>query len=187
MVMIQRAFNWPGAAGLAQSAAGFVQGAAGLVLIAGLFFSAATEAAMADTRNDLEARNKATVQAGFNAWAKGTGSPYDALADNASWEIVGNSAASRLYTSKEDFLSNVIRPFNARMSARLVPAIRNIYADGDTVVVFFDAAGTARDGKPYTNTYAWFLQLRDDRIVKASAFFDSVAFNDFWQRVTPSP
>jgi ketosteroid isomerase-like protein len=54
------------------------------------------------------------------------------------------------------FLSEVIRPFNARMSVGLKPAIRSIYAEGDTVIVLFDARGTARDGKPYENTYAWF-------------------------------
>jgi uncharacterized protein len=142
---------------------------------------------IAKTELDIEARNKATVQAGFDAWKNGTGSPYDALADDATWEIVGNSAASRIYTSKEDFLSAVIRPFNARMSGRLMPSIRRLYAEGDTVIIFFDAEGTARDGKPYRNTYAWFLQLRDNKIVKATAFFDSVAFNDFWQRVAPAP
>lgn len=142
---------------------------------------------MAQAKDNMEARNKATVRAGFDAWRNGTGSPYDILADDATWEIVGNSVASRTYASKEEFLSKVIRPFNARMSSRLVPSIRNMYADGDTVVVFFDAEGTARDGKPYRNTYAWLLQLRDDKIVKASAFFDSVAFNEFWQRVTPAP
>ena len=143
--------------------------------------------AMARTEADIEARNKATVQAGFDAWKDGTGSPYNALADDATWEIIGNSAASRIYTSKQDFLTAVIGPFNARMSSRLIPSIRRLYAEGDTVIVFFDAEGTARDGKPYRNTYAWFLQLRDDKIVKASAFFDSVAFNDFWQRVAPAP
>jgi len=116
----------------------------------------------------------------------GTGSPYDSLAEDATREIVGNSAASRVYTSKTDFITNVIQPFNARMSQRLIPTIRDIYADGDTVIVFFDAAGTARDGVPYSNTYAWFLTLRDDQIVKASAFFDSIAFNDFWERVSPA-
>jgi uncharacterized protein len=95
-------------------------------------------------------------------------------------------AASKTYGSREAFLSEVIRPFNARMSAGLKPTIRNIYADGDTVIIFFDAAGTARDGKPYANTYAWFLDMRDGKVVKASAFFDSVVFNDFWQRVTPA-
>lgn len=127
--------------------------------------------------------NLDTVRAGFDAWADGTGSPYDALAENVTWEIVGNSVASRVYTSKEDFMSNVIRPFNARMAAPLKPAIRDIYADGDTVIVLFDAEGTARDGVPYRNTYSWYLTLADNRIVKATAFFDSIAFNDLWQRV----
>jgi uncharacterized protein len=36
------------------------------------------------------------------------------------------------------------------------------------------------------NTYAWFLTLRDDTVVKAFAFFDSVEFNEFWTRVSPS-
>jgi hypothetical protein len=157
------------------------------MLAVGLMFLAPVGTAMAQAKDDIETRNKATVQAGFDAWKNGTGSPYDALADDATWEIVGNSAASRIYASKADFLDVVIRPFNARMSSRLIPSIRNMYADGDTVIVFFDAEGTARDGKPYRNTYSWFLHLRENKIVKASAFFDSIAFNDFWQRVTPVP
>ena len=65
--------------------------------------------------------------------------------------------------------------------------IHDIYAEGDTVIVFFDASGTARDGRPYTNTYAWFLGLENGKVVKASAFFDSIVFNDFWQRVQSNP
>jgi uncharacterized protein len=144
---------------------------------------APAQMAAAQPYDQTESRNLATVQAGFDAWANGTGSPYDALAEDATWEIVGNSLVSRVYTGKEDFIANVIRPFNARMSTPLRPTIRDIYADGDTVIVFFDAEGIARDGVPYRNTYAWFLTLRDNRIVKASAFFDSIAFNDFWQRI----
>jgi uncharacterized protein len=141
--------------------------------------------AMAQTKDDIETRNKAVVQASFDAWGAGTGSPYDLLADDASWTIVGHSAASKTYPSKEAFMSEVIRPFNARMSVGLKPTIRNMYADGDTVIVFFDANGTARDGKPYGNTYAWFLDMRDGKVIKAFAFFDSVVFNEFWQRVKP--
>lgn len=140
---------------------------------------------MAQSADSIEQRNKALVQSSFDAWKAGTGSPYELLADDVTWTIVGHSAASRTYPSKEAFLSEVISPFNARMSVGLKPAIRNIFAEGQTVIVFFDAQGTARDGKPYANTYAWFLDLRDDRIVNASAFFDSIAFNDFWQRVQP--
>jgi ketosteroid isomerase-like protein len=144
------------------------------------------ETEMADVKVEMEARNKATIQAGFEAWKNGTGSPYDALADDATWEIFGNSTVSRIYTSKEDFLGVVIRPFNARMSSRLIPSIRKMYADSDTVIVVFNAEGLARDGNPYRNNYAWFLQLRENQIVRASAFFDSFAFNDFWLRLTPT-
>lgn len=99
-----------------------------------------------------ESRNKAIVEAGFKAWSNGTGSPYDLLADNARWTIVGRSVASKTYEGREAFMRDVIRPFNARMREPLKPAIRRIYADGDTVIVFFDARSTARDGKPYVNT-----------------------------------
>jgi uncharacterized protein len=138
------------------------------------------------TEGSTEARNKALVRSGLEAWAAGTGSPYDLLADDVRWTIVGNSLASKTYPSREAFLSGVIRPFNARMKEPLKPTIRHLYADGDTVVAFFDASGVARDGKPYVNTYAWILDMKDGRIVKASAFFDAVEFNDFWTRVTPA-
>jgi uncharacterized protein len=142
-------------------------------------------AVMAETVQDVEARNKALVAASFAAWGNGTGSPYDLLADDATWTIVGRSLASKTYESRAAFMTEVIGPFNARMSRGLKPTIRNIYADGDTVIVFFDAAGTARDGQPYANTYAWFLDMADGKVVKAFAFFDSIAFNDLWQRVPP--
>lgn len=130
--------------------------------------------------------NRAAVGRSFDAWAAGTGSPYDLLAENVTWTITGNSLASKTYGSREAFISEVIRPFNARMSVGLKPAVRRMYADGDTVIVFFDASGIAKDGAPYTNTYAWFLQLHDGRITHASAFFDSIAFNDLWERVNPT-
>jgi ketosteroid isomerase-like protein len=151
----------------------------------GLMLAMPAAVASAEAYDEIESRNLQVVRDGLGAWRDGTGSPYDALADNATWEITGNSVAARLYTSKEDFLANVIRPFNARMSAPLKPTVRDLYADGDTVVALFDAEGTARDNVPYRNTYAWFLTLRDGRIVKASAFFDAIAFNDLWQRASP--
>jgi ketosteroid isomerase-like protein len=132
---------------------------------------------------EVQGTNKAIIHRAFDAWAAGTGSPYDLLADDVKWTITGNSLASKTYGSREAFIGEVIRPFNARMSIGLKPSIRQMYADGDTVIVFFDASGTAKDGVPYANTYAWFLQLQDGKIVNALAFFDSIAFNELWKRV----
>jgi hypothetical protein len=137
------------------------------------------------SREEIEKQNLAAVQASFEAWSAGTGSPFDLLAAEASWTIVGGSLASKTYASREAFMAEVIRPFNARMRIPLRPTVRQIHADGDTVVILFDASGTARDGQPYTNTYAWFLEMQQGRIIRASAFFDSIAFNDLWRRVDP--
>ena len=142
-------------------------------------------AAMAQSKTEIEARNKALVQAKFDAWKAGTGSPFELLADDASWTIVGNSDAAKTYPTKEAFMQEVIRPFNARMKEGIKPSIRSLLADGDAVVIFFDAAGTASDGKPYVNTYAWFFEMRDGKVTKASAFFDSLVFIDLWRRLKP--
>ena len=130
-------------------------------------------------------QNATLVKASFDAWEAGTGSPYDLLADDCSWTIEGRSLASGIYPSREAFMSGVIRPFNARMLVPLKPRVRNIYSDGDTVIVHFDAHGVARGGKPYDNSYAWLLELSGGRIVRAYAFFDAIEFNELWIGVSP--
>lgn len=138
-------------------------------------------------RTAAAADDREVVRRAFERWTAGEGGPFELLADDAEWTIAGSSPMSRTYRGKEQFLEEVIRPFNARLSEPLVPAVRRIYSDGDTVVVLFDAAATARDGLPYRNTYAWFLRMRASRIVEAIAFLDTRLFDEFWRRVPPTP
>ncbi len=147
--------------------------------------AAVTMTAKAAAQTSAIDANRAMIARAMEAWAAGTGGPYDLLAEDAVWTITGNSLASKTYPSKEAFMGEVIRPFNARMSARLIPTVHALYAEGDTVVAHFDARGIARDGRPYVNSYAWILTLKDGRIVRAFAFFDAKAFDDFWMRVAP--
>ena len=63
-----------------------------------------------------EAENKQAVQRAFDAWAAGEGGVFDLLAPDAQWTIVGNSVAAGTYHSREEFLTSVIQPFNARLS-----------------------------------------------------------------------
>ncbi len=137
-------------------------------------------------QDDLETKNKRAVQTGFDNWRRGIGSIFDLLASDAKWTIVGNSVVSGTYESRRDFMDQVTIPFNARLSTPLVPIVRAMYADGDTVIVLWDGAAMARDGKRYENTYSWYLKMRDGKIVAATAFFDSIAFNDLWKRVPPA-
>ena len=61
-------------------------------------------------------RNKALVQDRFAAWANGTGSPFELLAEDATWTITGRSAASKTYVGRETF--------RARSSGHSTPACR---------------------------------------------------------------
>jgi len=133
----------------------------------------------------VQETNKALVSAGFERWAEGTGSPFELLAPDAEWTIVGSSPLSKTYGSRQQFLDEVIGPFNARMAKPLVPTVRGVYADGDMVITLFDAEGVAKDGQPYRNTYTWYFQMRDGVAFKAVAFFDVREFDDFWARVSP--
>ncbi len=134
-----------------------------------------------------EAATRALVADSFDAWRDRTGSPFDLLAEHARWTIPGHSAVAGSYPSKGAFIKAVIEPFNARMTTTLAPSrVREIYTQGDTVIVFFDGAGVARDGVPYTNTYVWILRLANGQIVDVNAFFDSIAFDALWSRVTPA-
>jgi uncharacterized protein len=96
-----------------------------------------------------EAHNLTKVADTFRGWMDGTSYITDLLADDITWEIVGNSVASKRYESKQQFIDEVLHPFGARFSTAFRPTlIRGIYEDDDTVVVLWDGKGTALDGLP---------------------------------------
>jgi ketosteroid isomerase-like protein len=135
---------------------------------------------------DIEERNRQAIKVSFEKWRRGGGSVFDLLSSDAKVTIVGLSTVSGTYHSRRDFLDQVIIPFNARLSTPLVPTVRAIYADGDTVIVLWDGAALALDGKSYENTYSFYLKMRDGKIINATALYDSIAFNDLWKRVRPA-
>ena len=70
-----------------------------------------------------ETANKALVQASFDRWSSHSGSPFELLAADAAWTIVGSSPLSKTYPSKQAFLDAVNEPFNAPMATPLRPTI----------------------------------------------------------------
>lgn len=86
-------------------------------LAAGLALVLNSEQARSETTTDMSADNKAVILESFDAWAEGTGGPYDLLADSVQWTITGRSAAARTYPSREAFMSEVIRPFSHARAA----------------------------------------------------------------------
>jgi uncharacterized protein len=136
------------------------------------------------------ASNREIVTEAFTAWSNGTGYVTSIFAEDMTWEIVGHSAASRKYANRQEFIDEVLAPFGARFSTEQPfrpVAIRGIYADDtkDTVIVLWDGLGTTTAGTRYSNTYAWFMTLRDGAVIDGTAFYDSISFNELWETVTP--
>ncbi|MDR3680615.1 MAG: nuclear transport factor 2 family protein [Flavipsychrobacter sp.] len=129
--------------------------------------------------------NKAIVEAGFNKWANGTGSVFDLLVDNIQWTIAGSTLLSKTYTSKKQFIEEVINPLNDRLAKRIVPTVTGIYADDDMVTVLWSGNATATDGKPYNTTYCWNMRMKEGKIVQVIAFLDGIEFADIMRRISP--
>jgi uncharacterized protein len=133
--------------------------------------------------------NRRIIRETFEAWRSGSAPVTDVFAPDMTRRIEGHSVASKAYASKQQFVDEVLAPCGARFARgeRFRPAtIRSIYADGDTVIVFWDGRGVANDGRPYENSYAWFLRLREGLVVDGIAFYDSISFNELWSRVPPA-
>ena len=127
-----------------------------------------------------------TVRRAFDDWTRGQAHVSAVFDPDMRWEIVGRSAVAGTYVGAQHFVDEVLLPFAARFSPEgpFRPVrVRSTYADGDTVVVVWDGEGTTRAGTTYANTYAWFLTLRAGLVVDATAFFDSIAFDELWHGV----
>ena len=144
-----------------------------------------TDTMTAQTQSE-EGKNKEIIHEGFARWANGTGSFFDLLADDMEWTITGSSPISKTYAGRKQFLEEVIAPLNERLSVQIVPRVRGIYADGDMVIALWDGTATAKDGKQYNNTYSWYMTMKNGRIVKVVAFFDTIDLADLWKRIPVS-
>ena len=130
--------------------------------------------------------NKQIVKAGFERWAKGEGSFFDLLTDDVKWTINGSAPLSKTYNNKQQFLDEVINPLNKRLSKKIVPSVRSLYAEGNVVIALIDGKATAMDGKTYNMSYAWFMQMKNGKIYQVDAFLDGVQFAVIMKRLPES-
>jgi uncharacterized protein len=142
------------------------------------------------TSPDATERNRAAITAAFEAWRHDGAPVTDSFGPEMTWRIEGHSAASRAYANKREFIDEVLVPFGRRFSTsdpfRPV-SIRGVYADSDTVIVLWDGRGTTIENTTYENSYAWFMQMRDGKVIDGTAFYDSISFNELWAKITPRP
>jgi ketosteroid isomerase-like protein len=123
------------------------------------------------------------VRDAFAAWAAGTGTVFDLLADDVSWTITGTGRLAGTYRSRQEFLDGAIAPIGQRLARPIRPTVRLVVARDDWVSVLWDGHAVALDGRPYDNTYSWFLRVNDGRVREVVAFYDGADLEDLFERV----
>jgi uncharacterized protein len=129
------------------------------------------------------ATNRQLIADAFAARTVRNRSFFDLLADDVDWTITGSCPVSGQWRSRRAFIEEAVRPLHDRLSGPVIPNVRALHADGDWVIVRWDGQATARDGRPYNNTYSWHLRIADGKVVEGVVFLDGLLVVDLFERV----
>jgi len=145
----------------------------------------ATSTAEDPVRSEQEQRNAQVVRDSFALGVGDVESFYSILAEDVQW-TVARAVEPTTYTSRTQFLQDGAGPIQTRLTGPIQADVRELITDNDVVVAIWDGTATARDGRPYVNSYAWVMTMREERVVRVTAFLDLVVLDELLERVTPS-
>ncbi|ODN67742.1 hypothetical protein A9E74_00578 [Methylophaga muralis] len=120
--------------------------------------------------------HKQLVEQAFNQCSQGTGSPFDLLAADAQWTIMGPTESAKTY-NLPDFQEMVVKPFNQRLATPLKPRVHDTYQAGNEVIILFEAEATLINGERYQNSYAWFFTMLQGQVTNVRAVLDLNAYD----------
>jgi ketosteroid isomerase-like protein len=125
----------------------------------------------------VQAANRALIQDAFARWGTGEFDIFSLLSDDVVWHITGQDPdIAKTYRSRQALLDATSVPLRARLAGPLKPDVRQIWTDGDEVLVHWNGTAPFRDGSQYRNTYLWVMTVRSGRVVAVTAFLDNAAF-----------
>jgi len=143
--------------------------------------------ARADSGSAQAQANKEAVGKAFAAWAAGGRTFFDdMLAPNVVWTIKGSSPTARVLRGKQELIDGAVTPLSTRLQRQIRPTIRNLWADGDHVIIEWDGEAVAKDGKPYRNSYLWIFRMQGGRATEVTAYLDLAPYDDVLRRVPAS-
>jgi ketosteroid isomerase-like protein len=118
--------------------------------------------------------NRERITAVWAAMANGDGAPFaDAMADEFTWRMTGETAWSGTYSGKADVRGRMLRALFDQFDTRYRSVASRIHADGDFVIVECQGEVTTKRGLPYNNTYCFVIRMRDRQMAELTEYFDS--------------
>ena len=118
--------------------------------------------------------NRKILEEAIAKWKAGDGmSIFNLLADDVVWTVIGSTAVSGTYRSRQAFIDGAVTAIGSRIDGMVAPEIVDILAVDDTIVLRGDGKGRMRDGAPYENRYSWTMRFEGGRIVEGTAYLDT--------------
>jgi uncharacterized protein len=99
------------------------------------------------------------------------------FSDEFLWVIKGTSVLSGTYENKEDFFNLGMARLNRALKGDWILHIINTFIDNDTMIVEMRGEVKTINDNDYNNDYCWIFQFEDNKVVKLTAYYDSLLVN----------
>lgn len=118
--------------------------------------------------------NRQLIGDAFSRWERGDFSAVlDLMVEDLEWTIIGTTAISGTYTSRQAFQDTVGNMLRKAFKGPIEPTIRKVIADGSDVAVLFESHAETHAGPDYNQVYCWALEVVDGRIRRGTAYLDT--------------
>jgi ketosteroid isomerase-like protein len=95
----------------------------------------------------------------FSRWELGDAQGFfNVLAEDLRCTVIGDTPISGTCTSLIEYLEKVYRPLFERFTGPVQCQVKNIIAEGDTVVVQWRGKAPMQSGTPYMQDYCWVIR-----------------------------
>jgi ketosteroid isomerase-like protein len=143
-----------------------------------------------DETDKIDAKH--VVQAAVSGLPEGDSKPFiEALADDVTWIIKGETEWSKAYHGKKVVLDKLLEPLARRIDGRYRMVPHRFISEGDVCVVEGQGHNLLRDGRRYDNNYCWVCRVENGKIRELIEYLDTDLVRRLFVRpsgvVTPAP
>jgi uncharacterized protein len=120
------------------------------------------------------AENKQLLERIFAGMAQGDSRPLvEAMADDFSWTVTGNTKWSKTYAGKAAVLGELFGTLRSRIDGRIKTIPDRFIADGDYVAVEAHGSNKTKSGRPYKNRYCFVFRVAEGKLQEVTEYLDT--------------
>jgi hypothetical protein len=115
----------------------------------------------------------------------GRGEPegfFDRLTDDVKWTFFGSHRYAGTFNGKDEIISGLFESLGELLEGPIKVHMRQVIAEGDTVVIEAKGEARGKNGKDYNNDYCIVVTVRDGKIAEMREHLDSELVTDVFGR-----